>query len=84
MAQRSNVGGTVQIRRGVAVTEQGVATANLGGSWGGDTKNGLRRSHGRALELGQATDPRAVTAMPTSPRLSWRGAVIQLEWVVVA
>jgi hypothetical protein len=84
MARRSNVGGTVQSWRGVVATEQGVATANLGGSWGGDTKNRLRRSHGRALELGQATNPRAVAAVPTSPRLSWRGAAIQLEWAAVA
>jgi hypothetical protein len=74
MAQRSNVGGTVQSWRGVAVGEQGVATTSLGGSWGGDTKNGLRRSHGHALEPGQATDPRAVAAVPTSPRLSRQGA----------
>ena len=46
MAQRSNVGSTIQSRRGVAVAEQGVATASLGGSWSNDTKHELRRSRG--------------------------------------
>ena len=84
MAQRSNVGGTVQSRRGVAAMEQGVATTSLGGSWGGNTKNGLRRSCGRAFEPGQATDPKAVMAVLTSLRLSRRGATVQPEWAAVA
>ncbi len=84
MAQRSNVGGTVQSWQGVTVAEQGMATASLGGSWGGDTKNGLRRSRGHALEPGQATDLRAVTAVPTSPRLSRQRAAVQPEWAAVA
>ena len=84
MAQRSNVGGTVQSRRGVAAAEQGAATTSLGGSWGGDTKNGLRRSCGHALEQGQETDHRAVAVVPTSPRLSRGGAAVQPKWAAMA
>ena len=40
MAQRSNVGGTVQSWWGVAAAEQRVVTASLGDGWGSETKLG--------------------------------------------